>query len=137
MKWKLDHRTLGGAAITALVTLLAITIAEEARCEDAPKVDVFKPLAIYGLGRGLDYASTRYVIGHARYGAREAWGPTIALGGPAPAAVISTALLVGTDVLLQKGGHHGLAKALRIGATAAALAAVGNNYVQLRKVGRR
>lgn len=121
-------RLAQGAAITAAVTLLGILLAEHACADD--DVDVLTPLSIYGAGRGADYASTRY--GLAR-GAREGHPITRALG-PAPALLLATAGLTGLDIALQKKGHRGWAKALRIGATAISLGVAARNIAVARRL---
>lgn len=74
-------------------------------------VDVARPALVYGGAALADYASTRHALS---VGARES-NPLVRshLAGWKAAQV---AALVGVDVLLQKKGHRGKAKALRIGA---------------------
>jgi len=110
----------GGIITGALVWLTLWLLGGEASCAE---VDLVRPSIVYGLGRGGDYFTTK--IGQHR-GLREGH-PVTAFVGPAPALALSTAALVGIDAKLQKDGHRGWAKGLRIVATVASGVGVFNN----------
>jgi len=73
--------------------------------------NLVKPLAIYGAEAGADYFSTRYAMEH---GAWEANAAT--RGRLATVKLAEVAGLTVVDYALQKGGHRGAARWMRIGA---------------------
>ena len=74
--------------------------------------DLAKPALIYGGAALADYASTVHAL---NAGARES-NPFLRNGRLEAGKAAQVAALVGIDVLLQRKGMHGKAKALRIGA---------------------
>ena len=107
------------AAVTALVTLVALLFAEEARCGE--KVDFVTPAAIYSVGGAADWSASRYAL-HARPELREhnRFGLT---GGVA----FTSALFFGADVFLQKHAPPVWAKVLRWIYVTGVTALVGNS----------
>jgi hypothetical protein len=123
----MSHRAMRAIFLGGISAWCALWILGEAHCAE---VDLVRPTIVYGLGRGGDYLTTR--LGQAR-GFREGH-PVVDFVGPAPALALSTAALVGIDAKLQKDGHRGWAKALRITATVASgVGIVGNTAKLLKK----
>lgn len=111
-----------GHVIVALVTLGALWCSE---AHGAERVDVAKPLAIYGAAAGADYVSTRYAVAA---GARESNPLMQTPGSLAGWKAAQVGLLLGADVALQRGGHHGKARALRITASVVGASLVAWNW---------
>jgi hypothetical protein len=102
----LEHVLAAASAVFVTWFVLAGT----AHCAE---LSVVRPLAIYGSAAGADYLSTRYALAA---GAREANPLMQTPGSLAGWKAAQVAALVGIDLALQKGGHKGKAKALRIAA---------------------
>lgn len=106
---------------------LALTVLAVLWCAgaQASEVDVVLPLAVYGTAAGADYLSTRYALAA---GAREANPLMRTPGSLAGWKAAQVGLLLGVDVALQRGGHRGKAKALRIGAAVVGASLVAWNW---------
>jgi hypothetical protein len=124
-------RTLTGAVVAGIVTLLVLQCAE-AHCGErvGTKVDVVRPLAIYGLGGVADWSASKYAFG-ANPGLHEVnhFGLT---GG----VVFTSALFMGADLALQKTHHKGTAKVLRVVYVIGVGGLVVNSLAKARRVGK-
>lgn len=92
----------------------------------APCEETLRPLAIYGLGAAADLAITEYAISR---GAVEA-NPNPAMQSQSGRVAMNVAFVAGVtaiDVKLQRDGHNGWARALRIASVLARGYAVYHN----------
>lgn len=134
LRWLIRHPNFGAGAIALLAVLLVLMVAGEGRC-DEPKTTVVKPLVVYTMSVGADWASTKYALDR---GAHEA-NPLFrgSSGKRALLMGVQAAVLTATDVQLQRTGHPRWAKAMRIGVPVLRGLVVVHNIRQGWKAGER
>lgn len=113
-------------ALGVAVVMAAMGILGEARCEE---LDLVTPGAVYSLGAAADWSASRYAI---RGGAVE-----MNRFGPAGGVLFTSALFMGSDLYLQKRGHRGAAKALRVFYVVGVGALVANSLAKGQGVRRQ
>lgn len=113
-------------ALTAALALIIASVAMDSHCSE--RVSISRPAALYlGLG-AADYASTQYALQHGAVEGNPLMVQHMALKHLGLAAATTYA-----DVQLQRRGHRGWAKGLRVGVFVLRVVSVGINVRNARR----
>lgn len=109
------------------ILCLGLALLAVAPAHGGDDVSVWKPAAIYGLGAAADLASTELALAR---GARELNPLSQQRGSRIAVKLAGAAGLTVADIYLQRTGHRGWVRGLRIGMTVLAVGITVHNSRQ-------